>query len=158
MRRVRSARCRATRSRGARAGRRGGGRGVGGGGPGCRWEGSERLPKSGERCDWSTETSEPDLDHLVSILIARVDRERAEAGETVLTAGRGVALAYDRKGDEARQVGAMTVDEIAGVEGAAARWPFLAAEAAAREVSRSEERRVGKECVSTCRSRWSPDH
>src|SRR3546814_13680360 len=24
------------------------------------------------------------------------------------------------------------------------------------EVIRSEERRVGKECVSTCRSRWSP--
>src|SRR3546814_16506361 len=24
--------------------------------------------------------------------------------------------------------------------------------------SRSEERRVGKECVSTCRSWWSPDH
>src|SRR3546814_10622014 len=23
---------------------------------------------------------------------------------------------------------------------------------------RSEERRVGTECVSTCRSRWSPDH
>src|SRR3546814_12440040 len=23
---------------------------------------------------------------------------------------------------------------------------------------RSEERRVGKECVSTCRSRWSPFH
>src|SRR3546814_16625163 len=23
---------------------------------------------------------------------------------------------------------------------------------------RSEERRVGNECVSTCRSRWSPDH
>src|SRR3546814_11067396 len=23
---------------------------------------------------------------------------------------------------------------------------------------RSEERRVGKECVSTCRSGWSPDH
>src|SRR3546814_15218392 len=34
---------------------------------------------------------------------------------------------------------------------------------AAPEVSgavkdRSEERRVGKECVSTCRSRWSPYH
>src|SRR3546814_14704522 len=25
-------------------------------------------------------------------------------------------------------------------------------------VYRSEERRVGKECVSTCRSRWSPYH
>src|SRR3546814_18790256 len=24
--------------------------------------------------------------------------------------------------------------------------------------SRSEERRVGKECVRTCRSRWSPSH
>src|SRR3546814_20132822 len=26
------------------------------------------------------------------------------------------------------------------------------------EGTRSEERRVGKECVSTCRSRWSPEH
>src|SRR3546814_7294810 len=26
------------------------------------------------------------------------------------------------------------------------------------DVLRSEERRVGKECVSTCRSRWSPYH
>src|SRR3546814_16458312 len=25
-------------------------------------------------------------------------------------------------------------------------------------LDRSEERRVGKECVSTCRSRWSPYH
>src|SRR3546814_3053701 len=28
----------------------------------------------------------------------------------------------------------------------------------AEYVARSEERRVGKECVSTCRSRWSPYH
>src|SRR3546814_5509409 len=27
-----------------------------------------------------------------------------------------------------------------------------------RDAERSEERRVGKECVSTCRSRWSPYH
>src|SRR3546814_7391681 len=26
------------------------------------------------------------------------------------------------------------------------------------QLMRSEERRVGKECVSTCRSRWSPYH
>src|SRR3546814_14622197 len=31
---------------------------------------------------------------------------------------------------------------------------YLAQEASVR----SEERRVGKECVSTCRSRWSPYH
>src|SRR3546814_18643551 len=29
---------------------------------------------------------------------------------------------------------------------------------AAKTTTRSEERRVGKECVSTCRSRWSPYH
>src|SRR3546814_16124724 len=33
--------------------------------------------------------------------------------------------------------------------------PYLAGEFS---VARSEERRVGKECVSTCRSRWSPYH
>src|SRR3546814_17855720 len=31
-------------------------------------------------------------------------------------------------------------------------WGVLAS------IGRSEERRVGKECVSTCRSRWSPYH
>src|SRR3546814_11359051 len=31
-------------------------------------------------------------------------------------------------------------------------------ERAACQADRSEERRVGKECVSTCRSRWSPYH
>src|SRR3546814_13676483 len=34
----------------------------------------------------------------------------------------------------------------------------LIGQSTVRAVSRSEERRVGKECVSTCRSRWSPDH
>src|SRR3546814_12335466 len=35
----------------------------------------------------------------------------------------------------------------------------LSAEGADRVIEvRSEERRVGKECVSTCRSRWSPYH
>src|SRR3546814_5732680 len=34
--------------------------------------------------------------------------------------------------------------------------PARRAVGSARE--RSEERRVGKECVSTCRSRWSPCH
>src|SRR3546814_14517057 len=35
---------------------------------------------------------------------------------------------------------------------------FLAQLLVAIDGRRSEERRVGKECVSTCRSRWSPDH
>src|SRR3546814_16710459 len=31
-------------------------------------------------------------------------------------------------------------------------------EAHVKEARRSEERREGKECVSTCRFRWSPNH
>src|SRR3546814_21019726 len=40
--------------------------------------------------------------------------------------------------------------------------PVIIGQAVARQgtanLLRSEERRVGKECVSTCRSRWSPYH
>ena len=45
-----------------------------------------------------------------------------------------------------------------GLEGYAV---FIAGEAGQKtlkRLKRSEERRVGKECVSTCRSRWSPYH
>src|SRR3546814_7568554 len=36
--------------------------------------------------------------------------------------------------------------------------PFLSHSFRSCPARRSEERRVGKECVSTCRSRWSPYH
>src|SRR3546814_2291807 len=36
--------------------------------------------------------------------------------------------------------------------------PAVKAKIHVGESCRSEERRVGKECVSTCRSRWSPYH
>src|SRR3546814_15920293 len=43
--------------------------------------------------------------------------------------------------------------------GYASRGVLVAAQALqSRNDLRSEERRVGKECVSTCRSRWSPFH
>src|SRR3546814_1275599 len=40
------------------------------------------------------------------------------------------------------------------------KWMMFASHSSASSaiVWRSEERRVGKECVSTCRSRWSPYH
>src|SRR3546814_2417868 len=38
------------------------------------------------------------------------------------------------------------------------RRPIQGLYAAGEVAGRSEERRVGKECVSTCRSRWSPYH
>src|SRR3546814_9244058 len=42
--------------------------------------------------------------------------------------------------------------------GCARSQPSRCRRAPCRTSSRSEERRVGKECVSTCRSRWSPYH
>src|SRR3546814_19898691 len=70
---------------------------------------------------------------------ALVDRGRLEAGQTLLVLGAagGVGLAAIELGKAfgARVIAAVSSDE-----------------------KRSEERRVGKECVSTCRSRWSPDH
>src|SRR3546814_12168165 len=39
-----------------------------------------------------------------------------------------------------------------------ARKPGNEDDALPSPAERSEERRVGKECVSTCRSRWSPDN
>src|SRR3546814_5415124 len=48
------------------------------------------------------------------------------------------------------KVGEDLTVEIPGGEATA--LPTLSAD------KRSEERRVGKECVSTCRSRWSPYH
>src|SRR3546814_2368287 len=41
---------------------------------------------------------------------------------------------------------------------ALASWRTMRGSVAKIGGSRSEERRVGKECVSTCRYRWSPYH
>src|SRR3546814_20764406 len=46
----------------------------------------------------------------------------------------------------------------AGASGRDGATASISTHAACRGSSRSEERRVGKECVSTCRSRWSPYH
>src|SRR3546814_12132651 len=44
------------------------------------------------------------------------------------------------------------------VEAVPPTYPVSALAMRRRSAVRSEERRVGKECVSTCRSRWSPYH
>ena len=52
------------------------------------------------------------------------------------------------------RIGAAKAVTVEIVEG-----PTVAAEKAAEKaIARSEERRVGKECWITCRSRWSPYH
>src|SRR3546814_16374772 len=71
------------------------------------------------------------------VVVASLARSAAEAA-----AGRGIA-------DHC-------ADFMMGRVNAAGAWGRMIARLPTPGPSRSEERRVGKECVSTCRSRWSP--
>src|SRR3546814_18578753 len=76
-----------------------------------------------------------------------IARRFAAEGARVVVAGRDEAALAEL----AEEIGGLAVRCDITDEG------DLAALADAA-VTRSEERRVGKECVSTCRSRWSPYH
>src|SRR3546814_10785725 len=84
--------------------------------------------------DWSSDVCSSDLHvgaprHMLAAAEADLEMERTVAAEK--PCGGHLALGRNR---DLRQHG---IDQI---------------------LLRSEERRVGKECVSTCRSRWSPSH
>src|SRR3546814_15028378 len=95
------------------------------------------------------------LDGLTARLIVALgevyDRERPDRivvhGDTLTTMVATLA-AYFRKIPVAHVEAGLRSGDIHHP------WP----EEVNRMVVRSEERRVGKECVSTCRSRWSPYH
>src|SRR3546814_10306511 len=105
--------------------------------------------------DWSSDVCSSDLDSRL--------REMLDHYEITRTL-KQYCFACDR-GDEARMA-AVYLDDSWDEHGVyAARGPDFArimSQAVAEQTDsmfhllRSEERRVGKECVSTCRSRWSP--
>src|SRR3546814_12845934 len=78
------------------------------------------------------------------------------AGEFGIRLDQRIMLAVQHAGGivavEERPVGAIDADDLLGLDAMPEGKPTLIGE------DRSEERRVGKECVSTCRSRWSPYH
>src|SRR3546814_15656320 len=74
-----------------------------------------------------------------------------------------LALAYagHQFGHFSPQLGdgrALLLGEIVAPDGARFDLQLKGSGPTAFSRNRSEERRVGKECVSTCRSRWSPYH
>src|SRR3546814_16653217 len=95
-------------------------------------------------------TSERDMATLVPTNRARTERGEAErpfarARATLYSPGRDDAKPVPKTSLEGQADRARRIDGRGQVDrGQTARDP------------RSEARRVGKECVSTCRSRWSP--
>src|SRR3546814_15393366 len=71
------------------------------------------------------------------------------AGEGEDASSAKAAPAEAKKEEEPKAAIQDVAPATAGAAGGSAPTPAAA---------RSEERRVGKECVSTCRSRWSPNH
>src|SRR3546814_11814661 len=89
--------------------------------------------------------------------------ERGTSREEASAAEKQVAALDTRQAKGTTDHGTLVADwrEIADRAGFDADVRLaLVREAGARAASglRSDERRVGNECVSSCRSRWSPDH
>src|SRR3546814_5669457 len=102
--------------------------------------------------DWSSDVCSSDLldgmrqPHAAPVQFGDAGQWRDHAQHAVILAGiaHGIEM---RTAHQYRGIGRGTgiaADQVAG--------PVML------DLHRSEERRVGKECVSTCRSRWSQYH
>src|SRR3546814_15815761 len=99
--------------------------------------------------DWSSDVCSSDLE---------LSPEQSEdtAAAVTATAAEGGDVEKVPQEDETAQKPAF---EVAAPEPQPDSNTNAAAETAPQEEEiRAEERRVGKECVSTCRSWWSPQH
>src|SRR3546814_3894623 len=85
--------------------------------------------------DWSSDVCSSDLAVDSGLLIGSVQTTESPMGPMEST-----TLLSEYKDFGGRKIPTKLVQSSMGQE------------------QRSEERRVGKECVSTCRSRWSPYH
>src|SRR3546814_11649811 len=94
--------------------------------------------------DWSSDVCSSDLEHpLVERVVVSDGFDAADDWIAGAADDRSIVVTADiLLADRALKAGAAVL--------APTGKPFTAASI------RSEERRVGKECVSTCRSRWSP--
>src|SRR3546814_21129934 len=118
--------------------------------------------------DWSSDVCSSDLrvDDALHATRAAVEEGIVPGGGTALLYAtraieglKGVNDGQTRGIDIVRKSLTSLVRQIAsnaGHDGAVVSGKLL--ESNDPTQGRSEERRVGKECVRTCRSRWSPDH
>src|SRR3546814_16428774 len=101
--------------------------------------------------DWSSDVCSSDLAQQLGRGSAHVDRRHGPAaGVDVL--GLDAQIAGEILADDAGIAHLLDLLDLLA-EGEALEHLVIEI---AREAGRSEERRVGKECVSTFRSRWAP--
>src|SRR3546814_3932031 len=103
--------------------------------------------------DWSSDVCSSDLlfdrDKTSS---ARTDVEYSDMATFLAPAAYAASKSLAAQGLSAKR------SHLSEIIAALLGYRTLAALTAEELDPRSEERRVGKECVSTCRSRWSPYH
>src|SRR3546814_20846180 len=100
--------------------------------------------------DWSSDVCSSDLDEVPGL--------GPETGftQSVCTT-RHASAAYDAYLAFLENPGPVIVGAAAGASCFGPAYEFvMILDRDLRKRKRSEERRVGKECVSTCRSRWAP--
>src|SRR3546814_12665676 len=95
--------------------------------------------------DWSSDVCSSDLIESVDVPITDPARTIVDCFRYRTKVGLDVAMEGLREGLRLRRC---KPDQL---------WRY-ARKARVWSIMRSEERRVGKECVSTCRSRWSRYH
>src|SRR3546814_20542441 len=103
--------------------------------------------------DWSSDVCSSDLD---TELRAAIGREQAGGGQPTPPGASGKTKEVNPVKPPKQRI-----SEMKTIAEQIAAWEATRAAKAARQeelMGRSEERRVGKECVSTGRYRWSPYH
>src|SRR3546814_20215921 len=111
--------------------------------------------------DWSSDVCSSDLQLHPRTLT--IDTETVTSACRSGSRGLLRHLQSFKHGADAEAKGVSSVrsnepEPTAAVDGDPVLRSVAAYDEHAAAYERSEERRVGKECVSTCRSRWSPYH
>src|SRR3546814_19252176 len=117
--------------------------------------------------DWSSDVCSSDLLGAHKIRALRCDSADAQALQMTITSAAGEhdgieVLVNNAGAGVFRSIAELTLADFDQMVTINLRAVFVAIQAAMTHVERggrrSEERRVGKECVSTGRSRWSQYH
>src|SRR3546814_11919894 len=101
--------------------------------------------------DWSSDVCSSDL---VDLAFDMMNRGKADQGVDVTGIDADRRLEFDHGRVPVAEVGKDSAARMMAFGGALRRQ----ADRILQRRQRSEERRLGKECVRTCRPRWSPNH